>query len=195
MKSYIIFTRIIVNHTLCLIYFPMFYTLSISLFVFTRSLSLSFSLSLSLSHTHSHTLPPSLSLSLLHLCTHTAPTTSTSTTTSALGYSTSRHSRRSIEDDGYLNSNAGSRIRDKNSVLSFFLNRFKDTQPGTLILVRHGAYVHANVHVFVALISPYCLFLLFFLIPSSPILLTHYLTLPLSNLIFLHFYIFISLYL
>jgi hypothetical protein len=53
-------------------------------------------------------------------------------------YSSSSLLKRSIEDDGYLNSNSDARQRNKNSILSTFLNRFKDTQPGTLILVRHG---------------------------------------------------------
>ena len=139
---------------LCLITYKMFHSFTFSFFVFTSSHPLSFPLShthtRTHTQTHTHTHISSLLPSLLHLCAHTAPTTSTST----LGYSTSKHSRRSIEDDGYLNSNSGSRIRDKNSVLSFFLNRFKDTQPGTLILVRHGAYVHAYVLILMAHICP-----------------------------------------
>ena len=50
----------------------------------------------------------------------------------------------SIEDDGYLNSNSDARQRNKNSIWSSFLNRFRDTQPGTLILVRHGESVVCN---------------------------------------------------
>ena len=52
---------------------------------------------------------------------------------------------RSIEDDGYLNSNSDARQRNKNSFLSSFLNRFRDTQPGTLILVRHGELIASTV--------------------------------------------------
>ena len=125
------------------LYFASPLTLPLSLSFF---LSFSFFFSIFTFPTCPYSQPSTLffSLSLHTPATSTSSSStpsSTTTFTATSGYSTTRHTKRSIEDDGYLNSNSGSRHRDKNSVLSFFLNRFKDTQPGTLILVRHGTYV------------------------------------------------------